>query len=246
MKARTLPLTLVLSLAATASSSAAVLWMVGRDDNAWPAGNGGGPNTTFVQEAGTNALPGNPANPEVNRQGDDDYYFAGIYSTVVDGGTYTPVGPVLVNEEGAERAFAGTDNTLRYHFNLPAQYADPDYGATFDVTWDARNLDQRAVNNDPRYGLEVWVDGAQVEAEQLVTPALLDTDFTTASFTFDPSEFGPGFDHYVELRGINYNSSGGGNWMGIDYVQLNINVPEPSRVSLALIAVLAIAFRRRR
>ena len=32
---------------------------------------------------------------------------------------------------------------------------------------------------------------------------------------------GLGFDNIVSLRGINYNGSGGGNWMGIDYVQLN-------------------------
>jgi hypothetical protein len=27
---------------------------------------------------------------------------------------------VAVNEEAAERGFAGNDNDLRYHFNLPA------------------------------------------------------------------------------------------------------------------------------
>jgi hypothetical protein len=32
---------------------------------------------------------------------------------------------------------------------------------------------------------------------------------------------GPGFDNVVSLKGINYNADGGGNWMGIDYVQLN-------------------------
>jgi hypothetical protein len=30
-----------------------------------------------------------------------------------------------------------------------------------------------------------------------------------------------GPDNIVSLRGINFNADGGGNWMGIDYVQLN-------------------------
>jgi hypothetical protein len=32
---------------------------------------------------------------------------------------------------------------------------------------------------------------------------------------------GPGFDNIISLKGVNYNAEGGGNWMGIDYVQLN-------------------------
>lgn len=34
-------------------------------------------------------------------------------------------------------------------------------------------------------------------------------------------EAGEGFDNYVELRGINYNAEGGGNWMGVDHVSLD-------------------------
>ena len=97
-------------------------WSVGLNDNAWPVGNGGGPNTTFVQENGVlNPLPGSPTSPEVNQQADNDYYFAGVYSTVIpSNGNYQPVGEVPVNEEAAERAFAGADSELRYHFNLPS------------------------------------------------------------------------------------------------------------------------------
>ena len=85
------------------------------NDDAWPAGDGGGPNTTFVQESGVNELPGNPANGEGAQEGDDDYYWAGDYSTVIAGnGDYTPLGLVEANEESAERAFAGVDNDLRY------------------------------------------------------------------------------------------------------------------------------------
>ena len=53
-------------------------WSVGLNDDGWPAGDGGGPNTTFVQEAGVNELPGNPANGEGAQEGDDDYYWAGL------------------------------------------------------------------------------------------------------------------------------------------------------------------------
>ena len=76
--------------------------------------------------------------PEVNQQADNDYYFAGIYTTVLEGnGFYDPVGFVLVNEEAAERAFAAADNDLRYHFNLPSTLQPTDL---LSVTFDALNL----------------------------------------------------------------------------------------------------------
>jgi hypothetical protein len=59
-------------------------WAVGKDDNGWPVGNGGGENATFVQEAGgINALPGNPKNREIAQQADNDYYFAGVYTSLI-------------------------------------------------------------------------------------------------------------------------------------------------------------------
>jgi len=116
---------LILLVASSLTTQAQLIWTVGLDDNANPVGNGGGPNATFVQENGTiNPLPGVPNSPEVNQQADNDYYFAGSFITTIESvvaiyGAYTPVGPVPVNEEAAERAFAGNDNDLRYHFNLP-------------------------------------------------------------------------------------------------------------------------------
>src|SRR5437868_13078589 len=174
-----------LSFAATAlCAQGQLLWTVGMDDNGWPlnpdtAGDGGGPNATFVQEAGTNPLPGNPASPEVDQQADDDYYFAGEYSkkiqSVVDAyGDYEPVGTVLVNEEAAERAFAGTDNDKRYHFNLPRTLKPTDQ---LLVTFDANNLDDRAENTDPQYGVEIYFNGVLVQPEILIRPAELDVDY---------------------------------------------------------------------
>jgi hypothetical protein len=51
----------------------------------------------------------------------------------------------------------------------------------------------------------------------------IDTEFTTPLFTLTSvnAHSGPNADNIVSLKGINYNAEGGGNWMGIDYVQLH-------------------------
>jgi hypothetical protein len=227
-------------LGATATSSVArltisggggvpdIVWMVGKDDNGWPAGDGGGPNASFVQENGViTPLPGSPTSTEGPQGADNDYYFAGSYTTAISsvtasyGTNYTPVGAVGVNEEAAERAFAAADNDLRYHFNLPAALKGTDQ---LSVSWDALNLDDpNAVNTDPRYGIEVYFNGVLVQTQMVIRPAQLNMTFTTPKFTAASvnAQVGPGFDNIVSLKGINYNAEGGGNWMGIDYVQLN-------------------------
>jgi hypothetical protein len=204
-------------------------WAVGMDDNGWPIGNGGGPNASFVQEAGVNTLPGRPNNPEIDQQGDDDYYFAGEYTTAIDSvitlyGDYAPVGTVLVNEEAAERAFAGSDNEKRYHFNLPASLQQTDQ---LLVTFDANNLDTSGT--DPQYGVEIYFNGVLVQPELLIKTENLNVDYTTEPFTLASvnAKTGPGFDNIVTLKGINKSADGGGQWMGIDYVQLN---PMPKAV----------------
>ena len=199
---------------------------VGLDDNGWPVGDGGGANATFVQENGNiNALPGNPDSPETNQQADNDYYFAGTYTTVISSvtanyGAYTPVGVVAADEEAAERAFAGGDLDLRYHFNLPISLKTNDL---LSVTFDANNLDTGAANADPRFGVAVYFNGVLVQSEIVIRSAQLGADYTTPEFTLASvnAKAGPGFDNIVSLRGISYNAEGGGNWMGIDYVQVN-------------------------
>src|SRR5437773_804303 len=151
----------LLLTATTFTTQAQLLWTCGMHDGAWPVGDGGGANTTFVQENGSiNPLPGVPDSPEVNGQADNDYYFAGVYTTVIPSitaipeyGDYTPVGDVAIKEEAAERAFAAADNDLRYHFNLPSSLKTNDM---LTVTFDANNLNQGA-NTDPRYGIEVYL-----------------------------------------------------------------------------------------
>jgi hypothetical protein len=195
-------------------------WSVGRNDDGWPAGNGGGPSTSFVQEAGSNELPGDPASPEVAQQADDDYYWAGDYSEVIDGnGDYEPVGLVEVNEEAAERAFAGTDNDLRYHFNLPESLQPTDQ---LSVSYDALNLHTDG-QTDARYGVEVYVNNVQVQSEVVIRPEQLGQTYDTEPFTVADvnAEVGLGYDNIITLKGVNYNAEGGGNWMGIDYVQLS-------------------------
>ena len=211
------------------TTQAQLLWTVGLDDNGWPVGDGGGPNTTFVQEAGVNPPPGNPASPEINQQADDDYYFAGDYSVLPDGvatfyGAYTPVGNLAVNEEAAERAFAGSDNDLRYHFNLPDTLLPTDL---LSITFDAVNLDTGGIA-DPRYGIEIYFNGVLVQTQIVIRPPQLNVAYTTPQFTLESvgAQVGPGYDNIVHLKGINYGGAGGGQWMGIDYVQLN-NPTEP-------------------
>jgi len=199
-------------------------WSVGMDDNGWPVGDGGGPNASFVQEAGTNELPGNPASPEINGQADDDYYFAGEYTKVIAGnGDYQPVGTVLVNEEAAERAFAGSDNTKRYHFNLPATLTPSDQVV---VSFDANNLDTSGA--DPQYGVEVYFNGKLIQEEILIRNEQLDVDYVLGPFTLSSVDagIGPGFDNIITLKGINHSADGGGQWMGIDYLQLD-PLPQP-------------------
>lgn len=213
---------LVLFLALGAISNAQdLVWTVGLPGDGWPAdlGDGGGPETIFVQEAGVNELPGDPANPAEAQQSDDDYYFAGVYNTVLDGGEYDPVGVVEENEIGAERAFAGDDNSLRYHFNLADSF---DAALPLVVRWDAFNLDIRAENPDPRYGVEVYFNGIQVGEETIIRADAFGAINETAPFSLEDvnGEIGEGFDNYVELRGISYSAEGGGSWMGVDHVSL--------------------------
>ncbi|MFT5109069.1 MAG: hypothetical protein ACI9UA_004715 [Pseudoalteromonas tetraodonis] len=239
--------------ASSVASHGALVWQVGIDDNSWPAGDGGGPNASFIQEGNTNPLPGNPANPEVNTQSDDDYYFAGVYSTQVDGGSvYAPLGIVPANEEGAERAFAGIDDSLRYHFNLPASINASDL---LSITFDANNLHGQPGGTE-HYGVEVYFNNVLVGPEVDVNPGTLDFDFTTPAFTlagvnaqngYAGGNIGSGFDNYVELRGINYNATGGGNWMGVDFVQLDADpIPEPTAPMFLVIAATGLAILRRR
>lgn len=246
MKKRLAPF-LLLFAATSIKSFATLVWTVGLNDDGWPVGDGGGPNASFVQEAGINALPGNPNSPEMDLLADDDYYFSGLYATVIPGnGAYAPVGLVAANEEAAERAVSAGDNNRRYHFNLPASLSSSDL---LTVTFDPLNLDNQQATTGSRYGIEVYINGILVMPQSIVTPANLGIPYTTPPFSLASvdAQTGPGFDNIVTLRGTNYFSQGGGNWLGFDYVQLDSQpVPEPATGGLALAAVGIFAFARRR
>ncbi len=167
-----LPLFLLL-LATTSLTSYAqrtVIWNIGRDDNAWNlTGTGGEQSAVFVQEQGViSPLPGSPTNAPTtppSQSADNDYYLGGVFTTVIPGnesfyGPYTPVGAVPNNEAAAERAFAGGDLDLRYHFNLAPGSTT---GRLFSVSFDALNLHvDAAANPDPRFGVEIYFNGVLV------------------------------------------------------------------------------------
>ncbi len=143
---------------------------------------------------------------------------------IASNGDYTPVGEVAANEEAAERAFAGTDNDLRYHFNLPESLESTD---RLTVSYDAVSL--HGGQTDSRYGIEVYVNNVQVQSEIVIREAQIGQKYDTEPFTLADvnAEVGSGYDNIITLKGVNYNAEGGGNWMGIDYVQLSQAAPEP-------------------
>lgn len=232
------------------------VWQVGLDDGGWPFGDGGGPNTSFLQENGaTNALPGSPITAtDTSGASDNDYYFSGLYSTAIPSATtfygpYAPIGLVSANEEGAERAFAGGDLDWRIHFNLPGTLTP---GTFLTFTWEPLNLDDlNATNFDPRFGAEVYFNGVLVQNQVITRPGQLNTAVTTNPFSLASvnAVTGPGADNIVSLKGISYNGApGGGNWMGFDYASLDSSpVPEPSTAMMLIFGAMgAVPFLRRR
>src|SRR5262249_30210381 len=150
---------------------------------------------SFVQENGTiNPLPGSPDSTTAPQGADNDYYFAGDYSSAISSvtasyGNYTPIGTVAADEEAAERAFAGADNDLRYHFNLPTALKASD---ALSVTFAANNLDTRF--SDGRYGIQVFDNGVLVQPEIVIRPAQLEVDYTSPQVTLASvnAKTGPG------------------------------------------------------
>ena len=213
-------LTLAIALTLCVSVNAqdwTTVWEAGNAETGGWRDNGSG--IEFVQEAGVNDPPGNPDSPVENQQADDDFYFAGTYPD--------PIGTVD-QEVAFERAFAGDDNALRVHFNWEGNDAD-----LFRFTTRPFNLHD--VGPDTRYGLEISVNGTVVAPEVVVVPGDLGSLLTTPEFSAADVGLvsGPGADNVLTLTGINYNESGGGNWMGLDYHHLETSVvPEPAGMQM--------------
>ncbi|MCZ6795570.1 MAG: IPTL-CTERM sorting domain-containing protein [Planctomycetota bacterium] len=220
------------------------LWELGAPGRGWPQDQGG---VLFIQETGTNDPPGNPMSPAVAQQADDDYYVGGEYPA--------PIG-VVPDENVMERAFAGTDNDLRIHFNIPADVSPE---AFFRFSFEANNLDDRGKNADPRYGVEVSFNGNVILSGLTIRADGLNNVNTTFPRRLEDvgALFGPGGDNVLALRGVNMNNDGGGAWMGMDYHHLEINrdaafvVPTLSEwgmifLSLVVVALGGLFVRRRR
>ena len=228
---------LSISLLTVTASQAATVFQLGAPGRGWPAGTGGGPDVTFVQESNSaNALPGDPNSPAVNQQADDDYYFAGTYPA--------PISTVANDEIAAERAFTGGDITMRIHHNMDSVLPTD----RLTISWENNSLDQRTENSDPRYGIEILVNGFQVMPEMIIRPGDLNTVQMTAAFTASDVGImaGSGFDNIVELRGTNYSASGGGNWMGVDYVKLETVPDSASTFALFSLSLAGIGYMRSR
>ena len=235
----------------------AVLWSIGADDQAQDGNgdgtlgdaatlNGVGFFASGAQESGQQDLPGNPANRGGSgntRDIDDDYYFAGVYTTAA--GDYTPVGNVPVSESYYDRALTNGDPNMRWHFNVPETVEASD---TLTFTVDFHNLNESNAAETSGYDMTFWVDGNQVGDTQTHSDADLSAaqswDFALSDLG-GAAEQGPGFDHYLEIRTSPVGSS---RWASLDYVQLEANenaIPEPSS-SLLLLGTVGFLFLRRR
>jgi hypothetical protein len=228
---------LAFSLLTGTSFAASSIWKLGDPGRAWRADDGG---VQFVQEAAVNDAPGDPMSPVTDQLADDDYYFAGNY-----GGT---IGTVAMDEAAVERAFAGADNNLRFHFNLDAGSYDNDTLAVFSVN----PFNIHDVGATSRYGVQISFNGNEILPETIVGIADLNNVITTAPFTLGSvgAIFGDGGDNVLQVSGVNFDADGGGNWMGMDYHELqtaDATIPEPSSASLIMAGLLFLlpCFRRR-
>ena len=209
------------------------LWFVGTDDGGQDGDgdknlndpayfNGTDFFVSGVQESGEDFLPGNPDSQGGSGGGrdiDDDFYFAGVFNTVVDGGAYEPAGIVAANERYYDRALTNGDPNMRWHFNVPESVGRND---NFTFTIDFYSLNDDGAAETSGYDLTFFVDGQQIGDMQPHSEA----DFSAAQswdFTVDDlggtAELGPGFDHYVEVRSTPTGSS---RWASLDYAKVDI------------------------
>lgn len=239
-----------LALLATgaASGHAALVWTVGDRDTAGRqvpeianiyATTG---TTTFIQETGSNTLPGSATTPAVNQSNDDDFYFPGVYTNVVDGGAYTPLGTISSQTDlGVERAITNGDLNNRYHFNFDASHASTDlFTVSFGMLDNIFDDDLGTGTFD----IEILVNGVSLGTTTGLNTAGdmgVSSAFTLADVG---GTAGAPDDNYVELRGT---ANDGARWQNFDYIRMDFEpVPEPSAPLLIFASVAGLAMMRRR
>ncbi|MGE9267361.1 MAG: PEP-CTERM sorting domain-containing protein [Verrucomicrobiales bacterium] len=237
--ARLIPLFGTLCLS---SAPAAIIWQVGENNNSHDSVNaqtesllyyGNSANLDSLQESsGSGSKPGSAIAK------DDDFYFAGTYSTVMDGSSYTPVGMVASHEASFERALTTGNRNSRIHFNLDSSH-DP--GDIFRLSVDHNHNNGDASS---QFNIELRFNGNPI-GSYTHTSATRNNIFQSDEFTL--ASVGAGLnsadDNYVELILTN-TPGGGGTYVTFDQITLE-QVPEPSALFLLGTGAL-LGLRRRR
>ncbi|HYE19511.1 MAG TPA: PEP-CTERM sorting domain-containing protein [Tepidisphaeraceae bacterium] len=189
----------------------------------WQLGSDNGSQGEFSQEnAATNAAPGSATVM------DDDWYFAGTYPA--------PIGTVAANEPltNFERALTTGDTTNRIHFNLPTDRIEPghEYRLIVDTVSNNTSVPTSPIPFSVLFnGVEVFSGNVTATSQQFVTPIFTGADVSPTTG-----------DNVVTLTRANT----GAGWMQFDFVRLDVQVPEPSSVGLAVMAGAAALVSRRR
>lgn len=181
------------------------IWKLGADDNG---------TAEFVQEVGSNPLPGSPIIL------DDDYYFLGAYPD--------PIGTLYSSENPAtnfERAVTGGSTTTRVHFTLTEPSPAPNSRVRISVDligggwWDAAaaaagagfGTHDVALNVN---GVEVW-SKLDITADTFAQPTFLAGDANVVA--------GENVLEIVRTGGLINNDPASTGWIQFDYLQAEIN-----------------------
>ena len=131
------------------------------------------PNASFVQETGSiKPLPGVPTARKSNQQADNDYYFAGTYSTVITAsslvrGLRAHRAVVLANEGPPSAPSPPATTICAITSTFPTRFCP----LTCSRSLSTRSICTPIGRTDPRYGIEVYFNGVLVQPADRHPPA---------------------------------------------------------------------------